>query len=92
MTTTRLPKGKKAPNPNAPALPVPCLLPPAPLCTAGAARGKGGEGGSLATPVRRRTDLPELQGGDDHEDEAPEAEAGPIPVRQAGIGLALQEL
>lgn len=50
----------------------------------------GREAGQGGQP--RRTDLPELQGGDDHEDEAPEAEAGPIPVRQAGIGLALQEL
>lgn len=75
-------------------------IPPGPrsrACPAGTARlgtegGRQGKGDSHATPARRRTDLPELQGGDDHEDEAAEAEAGPIPVRQAGIGLALQEL
>lgn len=36
--------------------------------------------------------LSELQGGDHQEDDAPEAEAGPIPVGQAGVGLSLQEL
>lgn len=44
----------------------------------------------VSTPLQHN--LPELQRGDDHEDEAAEAEAGPIAVRQARVGLALQQL
>lgn len=60
-------------------------LPPAPS-PSGTGRSAG------RNRAARRTDLPELQGGDDHEDEAAEAEAGPIAVRQARVGLALQQL
>lgn len=61
-----------------------------------AEEGVGGGGGAPARAGRVRgrsaAHLSELQGGDDQEDDASEAEAGPIPVRQAGIGLSLQEL
>lgn len=83
------------PRDNSPKFPQGRAAAPVPPARLGSARregGRQGKGDSHATPARRRTDLPELQGGDDHEDEAAEAEAGPIPVRQAGIGLALQEL
>lgn len=36
--------------------------------------------------------LAELQGGDDQEDDASKAKAGPIAVGQTGVGLSLQEL
>lgn len=67
------------------AAPQPCPFPPAP-----SPWGTGRSAGR--NRAARRTDLPELQRGDDHEDEAAEAEAGPIAVRQARVGLALQQL
>lgn len=36
--------------------------------------------------------LSELEGGNDHQHQTPEAEVEPVPVRQTGVRLPLQQL